>query len=589
LRPNSIYNYALNSDTSYAQSNSEGYALLNTALGNTSGFSTNAGYYNTNNTNDKYISYSFLKAAKFFDVKTITHASGTASNIDLSNLGTVGMVIAKSTISGDWKIWQRNLTSGNNLTFNNAGQTSANAWLSVSGTIATLSSAATSGNYIIYGYAHDAAADGIIQCGSFTTDGSSNATIALGWEPQYILIKQVGMGDWRIFDNIRGSTADGNNKVIGANTAAAEFSLTNAITITATGFKVATGSGINASTTCIYMAIRRSNKPPTSGTHVYNAIARSSSSGTGNLFTVTGVGFPPDFVLSAARDSMRNRGVVDRLRGPSQLIFTSNDSAETSDTAAVTSINFDGISLSYDWTTYAFNASGGTYIYWFLKRARGFFDVVCYTGDGTGTGAGYDGQILNHNLGVAPELVILKTRSGSGFGAWPVGCKHLLPTDAYQGLLLSENVSSSYYGVTIFPPNFTGYTASTFTVRQAGMSSASNLSGATYIAYLFATLPGISKVGSYTGNGGIQNINCGFTAGARFILIKRTDAAGDWYVWDTARGIVSDNDPRISLNNTYAELTLDDSVDPYSAGFTVNQVSTNINVASATYIYLAIA
>jgi hypothetical protein len=111
-----------------------------------------------------------------------------------------------------------------------------------------------------------------------------------------------------------------------------------------------------------------------------------------------------------------------------------------------------------------------------------------------------------------------------------------------------------------------------------------------YVAYLFATLAGISKVGSYTGNGSSQNINCGFATGARFILIKCTSATGDWYVWDTARGIVSDNDPHLSLNTTATEVTTNDSIDPNSAGFTVNQLAaTNINVTSANYIFLAIA
>ena len=100
----------------------------------------------------------------------------------------------------------------------------------------------------------------------------------------------------------------------------------------------------------------------------------------------------------------------------------------------------------------------------------------------------------------------------------------------------------------------------------------------------------MSKVGSYTGNGSSQTINCGFTSGARFILIKRTDSTGDWYVWDTERGIVAGNDPHLSLNTTAAEVTTDDSIDPDNSGFIVNQVSaTNINVSSATYIFYAIA
>ena len=74
-------------------------------------------------------------------------------------------------------------------------------------------------------------------------------------------------------------------------------------------------------------------------------------------------------------------------------------------------------------------------------------------------------------------------------------------------------------------------------------------SGGDYIVYLFATLAGISKVGSYTGNGSSQTISCGFSAGARFILIKRTDASGDWYVWDSVRGIVAGNDPHFILRH----------------------------------------
>ncbi len=133
-------------------------------------------------------------------------------------------------------------------------------------------------------------------------------------------------------------------------------------------------------------------------------------------------------------------------------------------------------------------------------------------------------------------------------------------------------------------------TTPTSTVFSVAGDSAVNGSGDTFIAYLFATLPGVSKVGSYTGNGSSQTINCGFTGGARFVLIKRTDSTGDWYVWDTARGIVSGNDPHLSLNTTAAEVTSDDTIDPDSSGFIVNQVSaTNVNVSSASYIFLAVS
>ena len=112
----------------------------------------------------------------------------------------------------------------------------------------------------------------------------------------------------------------------------------------------------------------------------------------------------------------------------------------------------------------------------------------------------------------------------------------------------------------------------------------------TYIAYLFATVPGISKVGSYTGTSATVNVDCGFSAGARFILIKRSDSTGDWYVYDTARGIISGNDPYILLNTTAAQVTNTDYIDPLASGFTVtSSAPVGLNADGGTYIFLAIA
>jgi hypothetical protein len=112
----------------------------------------------------------------------------------------------------------------------------------------------------------------------------------------------------------------------------------------------------------------------------------------------------------------------------------------------------------------------------------------------------------------------------------------------------------------------------------------------TYVAYLFASVAGVSKVGSYTGNGSSQTINCGFTGGARFVLLKATSTTGDWVVFDSARGIVSGNDPYLRLNSAAAEVTDKDAVDTDSTGFVVNETTgPNINTNGVTYIYLAIA
>ena len=98
---------------------------------------------------------------------------------------------------------------------------------------------------------------------------------------------------------------------------------------------------------------------------------------------------------------------------------------------------------------------------------------------------------------------------------------------------------------------FNTLTASVFTLFSVDAGTFS--SGESWIVFLFATLPGISKVGSYAGTGNDINVDCGFTNGARFVLIKRTDTSGDWYVLDSVRGIVSGNDPFMRLNLTAGE------------------------------------
>jgi hypothetical protein len=84
-------------------------------------------------------------------------------------------------------------------------------------------------------------------------------------------------------------------------------------------------------------------------------------------------------------------------------------------------------------------------------------------------------------------------------------------------------------------------------------------------------------------NGSATNVDCGFSNGARFIIIKRTDSTSDWRVFDSVRGIVSGNDNYLLLNDTDAE-SVYDFVDPLSSGFTVAS-----NYDTGDYIFYAIA
>lgn len=517
-----------------------------------------------NGSSATFASWTFRKAPKFFDVVTYTGNGSTARAISHS-LGVApgSMFIKRTDSTGQWVVYHRSLGNANALVLestsaqfstNTFGYTTPDATTFTVGDYNNINGA----TYVAYLFAHDTTSDGIIQCGSFTTDGSGNATVSLGWEPQFIIGKSSSAADpWYIADIMRGMPVSDSTRTLRANSTLAEQGLSPPVYIpNATGFSVA--GGLTASTTYIYIAIRRGPmRTPTSGTSVFSPNLTTAN----NSFTTN---FPVDFALfNPDRAATSNKQAFDRLRGQTQRLITNLTNAESTTAGYPIFDNNTGLGL----TGFTVGVSG---VNWSFRRAPSFFDVVCYTGTGSN-------QTLNHNLGVAPELMIVKIRNFSN--DWRV---YYNPNSS---MYLNTNQAGGTAGSGIW--NNTDPTATVFSV---GNDSSVNGSGGTYVAYLFASCPGVSKVGSYTGNGSSQTINCGFAAGARFVMIKRTDSTGDWYVWDTARGIVAGNDPRLSLNSNAAEVTTDDSVDTDSSGFVVNQLSaTNINVSSATYIYLAVA
>jgi len=557
---------------------------------NSNGFTINDNTGLANTAGAFMVSWTFRKQPKFFDVVTWT-GDGTG-NINIPhNLGSVpGCIMMKKTSAAlDWYVYHRELNypnagnpQNNTLKLNttDAGLNST-AWQSgpTSTYFPVLGSAfnVSGATYVAYLFAHNAGGfgligtDNVISCGSFTPDGSGNATVNLGYEPQWLLYKRSdSSGNWWISDQMRGFGYSGTTVLYPnlSNAEALNFS-TNGLVPTATGFQV--NGQLTAGATYIYIAIRRGPmKVPTSGTSVFSPVART---GTGANATVSGVGFPPDLFIGQIRGTAGYwNGAVDRLRGVTKRLVTSQTNAEDTTTDAVTSFTMDGSTLGIDSNGFV-NESGKTYIEWNFRRAPSFFDEVCYTGTGSAT-------TQAHNLGVVPELIIVKCRTSAI--DWAVYSAALGNTGYLE---LSTN------GGNAGPvPSAWNSTTPTSSVFSLGSNAGTNFSGNTMVAYLFATCAGVSKVTSFTGNGSSQTINCGFTGGARLVLIKRTDSTGDWYIWDSARGIVSGNDPHLSLNSTAAEVITDDTIDTDSTGFIVNQVSaTNCNVNGANYIVLAVA
>jgi len=232
----------------------------------------------------------------------------------------------------------------------------------------------------------------------------------------------------------------------------------------------------------------------------------------------------------------------------------------------------DGFSVGADNTGNGqINLSPQKYANWLFKRAPSFFDTVCYTGTGSAA-------TIPHNLAAVPEFFIVKCRSLSGLDWW---CYHSALGNT-QGIKLNTTAAA----ITDNVWNNTSPTSSNFYIANNGYTSATNR---TFVAYLFATCAGVSKVGSYTGTGTLTTINCGFTSGARWVLIKRTDTTGAWYVWDTVRGMVAGTDPSLQLQGNSAQVNAN-SVYTATTGFQLlASPSDDVNTNGGTYIYLAIA
>jgi len=570
--------YTLSSDSTAAQS---GPFTGTVTSANADGFSLGTStLLNGNSVN--YVSWTFRKQPKFFDVVTYT-GDGNAGKTVAHNLGSVpGCIIVKRTDGAAfWGVYHRGVNGGTNPeqyylkldgTDAQIGPNSA-LWNSTAPTSTefTLGTASgvnfSGGTYVAYLFAHDAGGfgltgtDNVISCGSFSCPGGVDATVNLGYEPQWVLFKDSGAdGNWQIADTMRGFFATAAGRALYPNLSAAEAANQIGINLTSTGFVSNTGQ-LNG--TFIYIAIRRGPmKVPTVGTSVFAPAYGLNAGANGQAWNA---GFPVDMYIRdnpAASDFYTS----DRLRGSVNYLLTNSTAAESNVAYSDKLDNNIGVfsTNAYDYRTW---------IGWQFRRAPSFFDEVCYTGTGAN-------RTVTHNLGVIPELMIVKSRSAAG-NQWAVYAAPLGNTDVIY-LNKTDATSSNQYVW-----NNTTPTSTVFTVSIAG---AVNTSAATYVAYLFATCAGVSKCTAFTGTGTLQTINCGFTSGARFVLIKRTDAAGDWYVWDSSRGLSSSTDPYLLLNSTAAEVTSTNWVDTTSTGFQVTAASgNNVNINGASYIALAIA
>ncbi len=242
-------------------------------LWTTSWFHINWGAYDVNYNLSNYISYTFRKAPKFFDIVTYVGDGTNARAIPHNLWIQPWLVIIKSTsdrrnwhvmstalqtADGDASIWlYLNTNAAKNPYWASGIATSTNFKVRNFdyGSPLTVGNASWS-TYIAYVFAHDPdTTNWIIQEWLFTTDASWNANVwTIWWEPQYIMMKASSTtGDWITLDQTRGWWV-GADKALFANTTWVENTTTDYWAPNSTWF---TASWLSPSATYIYMVIRK--------------------------------------------------------------------------------------------------------------------------------------------------------------------------------------------------------------------------------------------------------------------------------------------------------------------------------------------
>ena len=422
--------------------------------------------------------------------------------------------------------------------------------------------------------------------------------INFGFEPDFVMIKSLNgssTGHWHILDQLRGITKSLTN-ILTFESNSFENKFSQPIEIQPKGLRfTVTSTAINGSgTNYAYMAIRRGPmKVPTSGTDVLSSITLSNN----GAWSAVNTGFPPDMIYWDRRNNnvntFKNR-IVDKVRGlvtsnsspqvymPSIFTHSANgESASDSDADYLRNQLLEGPYPSYYGhfpnngfrTGSAGLAIDPTNIIHSFRRSSGFFDIVLYYGNST------SGRQIEHNLQSTPELIIVKNITQNGTSG-RVYCPVSL-NDA--GLTLDST------GVAYNPSSFV-YDADDSTFTVGADVDVNGVTTSRYIAYLFGSVSGVSKIGSYKGdntNGRI--IDCGFTNGARLVISKCTSNTQDWYLWDSERGFNTGDDPRLRLDSNQYEATDTDSIDSHPSGFIVNSDGNFLNGPNYNYIFLAIA
>ena len=324
------------------------------------------------------------------------------------------------------------------------------------------------------------------------------------------------------------------------------------------------------------------NKP----NQYFDTILRNGLNGTTD--TSYTLNFQPDFLWDKSRSVSGVHSLFDSVRGvgvSGKVLYSHLTNAEATN-GLVKSFDTNGFTIEES----ADNSTSVTIVDWCWKaggtgvsntdgsitstvsaNTTSGFSIVSYTGNGTG------GSTIGHGLGVTPDFIILKSRSG--VHNWYV--YHKSYGVGYAKLNLTDTFSSA---TDVFP---VAPTSSVFTIAS---DASINTNTHNYIAYCFAEKKGFSKFGSYTGNFNADGtfVYTGFKPA--FIMIKSSSVSSDWGIWDNKRPEYNVVNLTLQQHKSNAEVvSVGRDIDILSNGFKTRGTSSSMNGSGASYIYMAFA
>ena len=495
------------------------------------------------------------------------------------------VIVKELGASSNWNVYY-DVVDGSldyaNLNNDNAGQNSSRTMWTSS---VFYWSGSTTTDCVAYCFSPVA---GYSKFGTYTGTGNSidKPAIEIGFEPAFVMIKSISTGgsspyNWNMYDNKR-NTSNPRDKILEANKSDAEITAsTTYIDFLTNGFQIGpTTSGRNngSGVTYLYFAFAAEPSPPPTLANSFNV---SLYSGNSSTQAITGVGFKPDWVWIKERGpSPENHNLYDTPRGALNFLVTNSTAAQNQGPTRLQSFDSDGFTLGSD---NEINDNGSTYVAWCWKanpiptvNSQGTQTVVTRTNLAAGfsivTLPDFGGtQNIGHGLDGVPDLIIMKQYTG-GTGSWAtynsqVGERNWMNLNTNG----SNNVATPGY-------EFDSVTATTIT----NLISSSSYS---YIYYCFKSVPGFSKVGTYTGNGSSSGptITTGFEPS--FLMLKRIDDTGSWAMLDNKRSPSNPRDKELFANITDAENTFT-AVDFSSTGFQIINTSNTYNANGSTYLYV---